>query len=134
MDCIYFRYCTGYIITVYFSFFLLDRCMCLHSVLIVGWWSSNPRTEVIRALEYFPLVCLMRYVISYILRSCPLPTTDPPLFIPSPLTHPLSPPPPSLRQLGIVPPDPIICYKPILPAYVPSPHRGPKSSTLRCTV
>ena len=49
--------------------FLLYRSPFPHRVLIVGCWSSNPRTEAIERLEYIPLIYLMGYFISHVFDS-----------------------------------------------------------------
>ena len=57
---------------IIYSFFLLDRYPCPHIMLIVGWWSSNPRTKSIGILHTVPLICLMRYVISPVFSYKPI--------------------------------------------------------------
>ena len=57
-------------------------------------------------------MCLMRYVISTLFSSCPLPPTDPTLLLPTPLPRLLPSPPSPLRQLGLLTPTPTISYQP----------------------
>ena len=89
-----------------FSFFLFDWYLCSHSALIIGWWRFNTRTEDIETLDSVPILYLVHYCISHIFGSCLFPPTSLSLPLHSPLPHTLPPPP--LRPLITVPPDPTI--------------------------
>ena len=96
------------IFILFFLFFLLDRSSCIHSMLIVGWRSYNPRTEATVTLKYVPLMYLTHYVISHVFGSCPLLATANPLPLHSPLPRPMPLLPPPLHLIGPVLPIPII--------------------------
>ena len=114
------------------SFFLFDQSPFPHRVLIIGWWSYNPRTEAIEKLESVPIMYLVSYWISQVFGYFPsLPISHP---IPLNSTLPCPLPPPPLNLLVIVPPDPTISKQPMPYTSALSPHRGPESAALRCTV
>ena len=39
---------------VFFPFFIFDRPLCPHSVLIIGWWCSNSIIEATWILDSLP--------------------------------------------------------------------------------
>ena len=102
-------------------------------MLIVGWCSSNIRTEAIWILDSVPLMCLNHYVISHVVSSCLLYPTAPSLILPSPITRPLPPTPSPSYQIVLPPPVPIISEPPMTLAYAPSSCRGTELSASQCT-
>ena len=117
-----------------FILFIFYQSPCSYSVLIIGWRSPNFRTEAIETLDYVPIIYLVRYCISHVFGSCPLPPTYPIIPLHSPLPSPLPPPPLPLLLLGPVPPSPTISYQTMPQTYAPYPCRGPELSASWCNV
>ena len=112
----------------FLSLFILGPSPCPDSMLIVGWWISNPRTEAIGIPYSVPLMCLKHYVISHIISSRPSSSTATPLILSSPLPCPLPlplPPPAPSHPLVLPPPVPTISEPTTTPAYAPYSCRGP---------
>ena len=64
--------------------FLLVLPPCLYSMLIVSWWSSNPRSQSIGTLDAVPILCQMHYIIYSTSSSCAPSYPASPLYLPSP--------------------------------------------------
>ena len=58
------------LLLVIICFFLLDRPLSPHSMLIFGWCNYNPRTEVIGMIDSVPLSCYIFYVIPPAFSAC----------------------------------------------------------------
>ena len=56
-DTLYILYTIYFILYTILSFSLLDWPPLPHSMLIIGWWCSKPRTEAIGTLGSVPLLC-----------------------------------------------------------------------------
>ena len=74
--------------------------LCPHSVRIVGWCCSNPRTEYTGALVSVPIW----YLKWYLCLLCYFPDTPPHLLIPPPVSPQPSPPLPLAPLPSLTPP------------------------------
>ena len=119
---------------IFLSLFLLGRSPCFQSVLLVGWWSSNPITEATETLVSVPIMYLMCYYISLVFVFLTVTPTNTPLPIHYPLPCPLLTPPLPLPLLGPSPPNLTISLQSMPQASTPSPFRYPESAGSQCTV
>ena len=95
-------------------------------MVIVTWWSSNPRIEYIGTVESVPLLCEMYHIISPAFLSCLYsPPASPPLH-PSPSPCFTPPPPSQAHPIGQVTSVPTIPKKTRPPPSSPTSLRGPE--------
>ena len=107
--------------------------MCPHSMFIVGWRSSNPRTEAIEILNCVPLMFLMCCVISPVFSSKPVISyrSVSSTFFSFPL--PLLPPSAPAHPQSLSPPVTTISKQPKPPASALYSCRGPELAASQCT-
>ena len=107
-----------------FSLFILDWPPWPHSMIIIGWLISKPRTEAIGTLCSVPLLCYISYLIPPPFISQPSSLPTPPnlcAFLPPRPSPPLPNPSPPLSR---PPPAPSTSKKPSLPASKQIAKRG----------